>query len=180
MQVLQFYLASVPLMLNCELVRLQIYDDYFNAWEMIARYYNIGLQFSSHFEKISREQNSTLGCYCCANLALPCLMPLLRLYETQKPHPKICKLQSFINFPALLCFKILQMLETSSVHIFIGSLNVGSPTFQKRGCYAGRSDCKGNFLKSFLTFVNSKFIGDVLPVLPGAPNKYFPFIAINL
>ena len=43
---------------------------------------------------------------------------------TQKPHPKICKLQSFINFPELLCFEILQILETSSVHIFIGSLNV--------------------------------------------------------
>ena len=37
---------------------------------------------------------------------------------------KIIKLQSFINFPALLCFEILQMLETSSVYIFSGSLNV--------------------------------------------------------
>ena len=36
--------------------------------------------------EISREQNSTtnhpLGSYCCSNLALPCLMPQLRLYET--------------------------------------------------------------------------------------------------
>ena len=47
-------------------------------------------------------------------------MPQPRLYETSQ----IIKLQSFINFPALLCFEILQMFETSSVHIFSGILNV--------------------------------------------------------
>ena len=54
----------------------------------------------------------------------------------------------------------------------------GSPALKMRGCYAGQSHSKGNFLKSNLTFANTKFIRDVLPVLPGAPKNTFPSLLL--
>ena len=96
---------------------------------------------------------------------------------TQKPHPKLWKLQSFINFPALLCFEILQMLETSLVHILSGHLNVEWAVRPSSKSYAGRSHSKGNFFYQILYFFT--FIRNILPVPPGASKKYFSFITIN-
>ena len=72
----------------------------------------------------------------------------------------IIKLQSFINFPALHCFEILQMLETSPVHIFSGSLTVECAVHPPSKSVAAMPDkalVRSIFLSN-LTFANSKFI----------------------
>ena len=64
------------------------------------------------------------------------------------------------------------MLETSSVHIFSGSLNVEWAIRLPSKSEAAMPDeatARAIFLSN-LTFVNSKFIRNVLPVPPGASN----------
>ena len=125
------------------------------------------------------EKNSS--CYCYANLALPCLMPQLRLYETQTHHPKIWKLQSFTNFPALLCFEILQMLETPSVHIFSGGLNVEWAVRPHSKSLAAMPDeAKARtFVLSNLILLIVNLLEIFYLCLQGHLKKYLPFITIN-
>ena len=67
------------------------------------------------------------------------------------------------------------MLETSSVHILSGHLNVEWAVRPPSKSVAAMPDeaTAGAFFLSNLTFANSKFIRNVLPVPPGASKKIF-------
>ena len=68
------------------------------------------------------------------------------------------------------------MLETSSVHIFSGCLNVEwavHPPSKSMAAMPDEVTARAIFLKLNLTFANSKFIRNVLLVPPGASKKIF-------
>ena len=73
------------------------------------------------------------------------------------------------------------MLETSSVHILSGILNVEwvrLPTINV-AVIPDEATARAIFLSN-LTFANSQIIRNVLPLSPGASEKSFPLIIINV
>ena len=73
------------------------------------------------------------------------------------------------------------MLETSSVNILSGHLNVEwavRPPSKSVAAMPDEATARAIFLKSNLTFANSKFIRNILPVPPGAPKNSFSSLLI--